>query len=65
MIMSPCRCCEKKDQPKDACSGNCEILRDIQLFEATLSHMDRPAGVGVFEELRLSASTRNCDVKFG
>jgi len=33
MISSPCATCQKKNQPKENCAKNCEILQAIQYHQ--------------------------------
>jgi len=33
MISSPCASCQKKNQPKEICSKDCEILQAIQYHQ--------------------------------
>ncbi|MBW1726489.1 MAG: hypothetical protein JRI63_02025 [Deltaproteobacteria bacterium] len=34
MISSPCANCQKKNQPKEKCAKDCEILQAIQCHQA-------------------------------
>lgn len=32
MISSPCENCHRKNQPKESCADDCEILNAVQLY---------------------------------
>lgn len=36
MISSPCANCIKKNQPKETCVKDCELLHMIQLYQVTV-----------------------------
>jgi hypothetical protein len=35
MISSPCENCDRKNQPKENCASDCEILSAIQLYQVS------------------------------
>jgi hypothetical protein len=40
MISSPCKTCEKRNNPKDECLKSCKILHEVQEFHLmTVKHL--------------------------
>ncbi|MBN1932268.1 MAG: hypothetical protein JW786_11735 [Desulfobacterales bacterium] len=37
MILSPCRNCPKRNQPKDKCIKNCELIKKLQDMQVSLN----------------------------
>jgi len=54
MISSPCRYCEKKDQPKENCARECKLLEEVQLIQTSLRDINSSVGFDIAEELRVA-----------
>ena len=54
MILSPCRDCEKRDEPKENCARECKLLEKVQLLQTTQRDVDCSAGFNTTEELRVA-----------
>jgi len=61
MILSPCRNCPKRNQPKDKCAKNCALiqkLQDIQVSFKQKVETDISPAIDYAEEGRFSINTR-------
>jgi len=52
MIYSPCRNCEKQNQPKTQCLQNCKLIAAVQ--EEDLKHASFQNSVEAWEEFRVA-----------
>jgi hypothetical protein len=59
MISSPCANCQWKNQPKELCADNCEILEAIQLYQVSNERDFFISAVDCTEEDRFCLNTRD------
>jgi len=59
MISSPCANCNKKNQPKEACAKECEILQAIQLYHVSIEKKFIVPAIDYSEEGRFYLNTRD------
>lgn len=52
MISSPCSNCFKKNQPKDICSQDCDILQSLQKFQMTIKEVEATSAIDYADEER-------------
>jgi len=52
MISSPCATCQKKNQPKEQCSKDCEILQAIQYHQILYAKENNYHAIDYAEEGR-------------
>jgi len=52
MISSPCKTCERRNDPKDECLKDCKILNDVQEFHLTTANSICYSAVDCTEESR-------------
>jgi hypothetical protein len=61
MISSPCRTCEKKNEPKENCYKDCKIIKAVQEFDRSANRYSPDTGIDCSEEnrfaVRLSAAS--------
>lgn len=50
MISSPCKTCERHDQPKEDCYKDCELLQAIQIVQLSTKKDLPESGVDCSEE---------------
>ena len=64
MISSPCVKCDKKNQPKEKCAKNCEILNVIQDYLVSIEEgcVSPAIAIDYAEEWRFCVNTR--DIKY-
>jgi hypothetical protein len=54
MISSPCKTCHKREQPKDNCCKDCELIQDIQDIERSVNRCSLTSGIDCSEESRFT-----------
>ena len=54
MISSPCKKCPLKNQPKDECIKDCELLQDIQDIQGYIGEGTGLSAIDCTEETRYS-----------
>jgi hypothetical protein len=59
MISSPCANCNRKNQPKELCAKDCEILESIQLYQASNEEYFIISAIDCTEEGRFSLNSRD------
>lgn len=59
MISSPCANCHRKNQPKELCAKDCEILEAIQLFQVSSEEHFLISAIDCTEEGRFSLNSRD------
>jgi hypothetical protein len=59
MISSPCANCQWKNQPKEKCAKDCEILEAIQLYQASNERDFFISAIDYTEEDRFCLNSRD------
>jgi hypothetical protein len=59
MISSPCADCIKKNQPKETCVKDCEILEAIQLYQVSFDKSYAVHAIDYAEEGRFFLNSRD------
>jgi hypothetical protein len=54
MISSPCKNCPKKDLPKKDCTKDCQLLKEIQNFQAAAEQGCVSSRLDYTEDIRYS-----------
>ena len=54
MISSPCKTCDKSNQPKDDCYKQCPLIQEIQEIEISTQMASLISGVDCSEENRFA-----------
>jgi hypothetical protein len=57
MISSPCKNCERRNDPKDECLKDCKILHDVQEFHLMTSKSICYSAIDCTEESRYSVKS--------
>lgn len=52
MISSPCASCLNKNQPKDICSQDCDILKSLQKFQMSIKEIEATSAIDYADEER-------------
>jgi hypothetical protein len=66
MISSPCKTCEKRNQPKEDCYKDCKLIQAIQVVESCANRNLLASGIDCSEENRFTVhlSTTNSLTQF-
>jgi len=59
MISSPCANCIKKNQPKETCVKDCEILEAIQLYQVSFDNSYAIHAIDYAEEGRFFLNSKD------
>lgn len=59
MISSPCANCHRKNQPKELCAKDCEILEAIQLYQVSKEEYFFIPAIDCTEEDRFCLNSRD------
>jgi hypothetical protein len=59
MISSPCENCHRKNQPKENCASDCEILNAIQLYQASNDRVVFISAIDYSEEGRFCLNSKD------
>lgn len=59
MISSPCANCIKKNQPKETCVNDCEILHAIQLYQVSVEKSYVMPAIDYAEEGRFCLNSKD------
>jgi hypothetical protein len=57
MISSPCKTCERRNDPKDECLKDCKILNDVQGFHLVSAKKDCYSAIDCTEESRYQVAS--------
>jgi len=59
MISSPCENCQRKNQPKESCVDDCEILNAVQLYLVSKGNDFSISAIDYSEEGRFCLNSKD------